>query len=197
MVSFREIHFFHFKNELKDLYYGCFGGTGLELSWGILYYKLRYRYRIFILEGDENNIIGFAFLNFYPKWIHLDYLGIHPNHQSFGYGKFILNKITEFGLPVVLECVDGLVKYYGRSGFHLCPFANYYQYHNIKMNILCYNENNRCLPVWFNRQIYRKLTVFYIVYGTVILMKLRFDINIRKLTRIFFKICSDFYEGNF
>lgn len=182
------------EKELKDLYYLCFAGSGVELDKKLLLSKIRRHYKILTVLIDAK-IVGFAFLNFYPNWIHLDYLGIHPSYQSFGLGKKILAYVKTLDKPVILECVDKLIGYYQKNDFSLLRRYNSYIYHGHKLNILIHCCKKYSIS--FNYQVYRKLLeqcIIFVKYCDVYINNYqRYDINIIKLKPIFFKLINDFF----
>jgi GNAT superfamily N-acetyltransferase len=96
--------------------------------------------------GDVS-LIGFSFLNFFPKLklLHLDYISLDKKYQGKGNGTYYLNYIiTKFYKSnsdiyfLVLECEDHLIKFYEKNGFIKIKF-NYF-YKGIKLNLMIYND---------------------------------------------------------
>lgn len=187
-----ELKDFSIRKNLIDLYYKVFKGSGVELSVAKLNKNLLKKYNVLGLIVDGKTV-GFAFLVFHPKWIHLDYLGVHPSYQSFGFGKLILSKVKSLDKPIILECVDRLLGYYAKNNFYPLKIYNSYIYKGQKLNIL---SNHKIK--YQHSSIYNILLLQsnIIIEHIGILKSLRFDINIIKTKPIFFKMCSDFYEGH-
>lgn len=99
-------------------------------------------------KNDDNvSLIGFSFLNFFPKLklLHLDYISLDKKYQGKGNGSYYLNYIiTKFYKTnpdiyfLVLECEDYLIKFYEKNGFVKIKF-NYF-YKGVKLNLMIYND---------------------------------------------------------
>jgi ribosomal protein S18 acetylase RimI-like enzyme len=96
--------------------------------------------------GDVS-LIGFSFLNFFPKLklLHLDYISLDKKYQGKGQGSQYLNYIiTKFYKSnkdikyLVLECEDHLIKFYEKNGF--VKIKQNYFYKGTKLNLMIYND---------------------------------------------------------
>jgi ribosomal protein S18 acetylase RimI-like enzyme len=102
-----------------------------------------------ISSANQNsiNLMGFAFLNYFPamKLLHLDYISLDKKYQGKGNGTKYLNHIINTFYKankkidyMVLECEDHLINFYEKNNFFKLNFN--YSYFDVKLNLMIYND---------------------------------------------------------
>lgn len=102
-----------------------------------------------ISSANQNpiNLMGFAFLNYFPEMrlLHLDYISLDKNYQGKGNGTKYLNYIIDTFYKsnkkvdyMVLECENHLIKFYEKNNFKKLEFN--YSYFDVKLNLMVYND---------------------------------------------------------
>ncbi len=96
---------------------------------------------------QQEFLIGFAFLNFFPnfKLLHLDYLALDKKYQGNGNGSKYLKHIIDTFYKnnksidyLILECEDHLIKFYEKNNFIKIKYN--YHYNGVKLNLMVYND---------------------------------------------------------
>ena len=94
----------------------------------------------------QNEIVGFAFFNWFDKikLLHLDYISLDKSVQGGGTGSKYLKELTEMYYKIthynalVLECENRLIKFYEKNNFTRIPCI--YSYNGVKLNLMVNNK---------------------------------------------------------
>lgn len=105
-----------------------------------------YLYPTFSYPQNSVKLMGFSFLNYFPKYklLHLDYISLDKNYQGKGNGTKYLNHIVETFYKnnkkvelLLLECEDHLIKFYEKNNFYQVKLSHYY--FGTKLNLMAFN----------------------------------------------------------
>lgn len=89
------------------------------------------------------NLMGFAFLNYFPelKLLHLDYISLDKKYQGKGNGTKYLNHVintfykeNKMVKYMLLECENHLINFYEKNNFYKLEIN--YTYFDIKLNLM-------------------------------------------------------------
>ncbi len=144
------------------------------------------------------SIVGFSFLNYFPKYklLHIDFISLDKLYQGKGNGTFYLNYIIDKFYKLnntnkniqylILECEDHLIKFYEKNGFQKINYK--YCYHGIRLNLMFYKDNDD-KPISY-KDLY-KIACFMSVHFSLLDINCDFNL-IKKLFNV--KYHFDYYN---
>jgi ribosomal protein S18 acetylase RimI-like enzyme len=167
-----------------------------------------------LLKPNQNVLIGFSFLHYFPKikMLHLDYICIDKKHQGRGNGSYYLNYIINTFYKynkninyLVLECEDHLIKFYEKNNF--VRIKSNYHNNGIKLNLMIYNDYekiheifklSRFLQEYFLEKKFVEQCIFLFYYQYILSLQINniFYIINKKFKSLYkHHLFDNFYEN--